>query len=172
MRLASLEAIVGALNDGRVRYLVAGGLAVNAHGYIRYTQDVDLVIVLDPDNILRAFEMLAKLGYRPLVPITAAQFANPELRHQWIRDKGMKVLNFFSDRHRETNVDVFVTEPFEFEREYANAMQGDLAPGRSARFVSLPTLIAMKEEANRPRDLDDIQHLRWILEDRKPDEPR
>ena len=170
MKLASLEAIVAALNSGSIRYLVAGGLAVNAHGYIRYTQDVDLVIALDADNILRAFKMLATLGYRPLVPITAEQFANAELRRQWIRDKGMRVLNFFSDRHRETNVDVFVAEPFDFERETANALQGELAPGVSVRFVSLPTLIAMKEEANRPRDLDDIQHLRWILEDRKPDE--
>ena len=40
----------------------------------------------------------------------------------------------------------------------------------SVPFVSLLTLIAMKVEANRPRDLDDIQHMRWILEDRKPDE--
>lgn len=135
MRLASLEAIVAALNSENVRYLVAGGLAVNAHGYIRYTQDVDLVIALDPENILRAFSAFAALGYKPLVPITAEQFANAELRRQWIRDKGMKVLNFFSDLHRETNIDVFVAEPFDFEREYANALQGELAPALSVRFV-------------------------------------
>lgn len=170
MKLSSLEAIVGALNDGSVRYLVAGGLAVNAHGYIRFTQDVDLVISLDPANILRAFDMLGTLGYKPSVPITAGQFANAELRREWIRDKFMRVLNFYSDRHRETTVDVFVDEPFDFEREYPVAMQGDLAPGLSVRFVSLPTLIAMKAEANRPRDLDDLQHLRWILEEQKSDE--
>lgn len=165
MKLASLEAIVTALNSEGVRYLVAGGLAVNAHGYIRYTQDVDLVIALDPDNILRAFRSLATLGYKPLVPISTEQFANPELRGQWIRDKGMKVLNFFSDLHRETNVDVFVTEPFDFEREHSGALQGELAPAQEVRFVSLPALIAMKEQAGRPRDLDDVQHLRWILEE-------
>ena len=33
MKLASFEAIVRALEDAGVRYLVAGGLAVNAHGY-------------------------------------------------------------------------------------------------------------------------------------------
>ena len=170
MKLASFEAIVRALNEAGVRYLVAGGLAVNAHGYIRFTQDVDLVIALDPANILRAFDMLGTLGYKPLVPITAEQFANAELRHEWIRDKFMKVLNFHSDRHRETTVDVFVDEPFDFEREYSVAMQGELAPGLSVRFVSLPTLIAMKEQANRPRDLDDLQHLRWILEERASDE--
>ena len=167
MRLASLEAIVAALNSESVRYLVAGGLAVNAHGYIRYTQDVDLVIALDPDNILRAFRTLAMLGYKPLVPITAGQFANAELRGQWIREKGMKVLNFFSDLHRETNIDVFVAEPFDFDREHANALQGELAPALRVRFVSLPALIAMKEPASRPQALDAIQQLRWILEEHR-----
>ena len=45
-------------------------------------------------------------------------------------------------------------------------MLGELLAGLRVRFVSIPTLIDMKERANRPRDLDDIQHLRWILEDR------
>jgi len=170
VKLASLEAIVRSLNEGDVRYLIAGGLAVNAHGYIRLTQDVDLVIALDPANIIRAFEMLAELGYKPLVPVIAAQFADPELRCRWIRDKGMKVLNFFSDRHRETNVDVFVTEPFDFPQESRHALQGELSPGLDVRFVSLPTLIAMKEAAGRPRDIDDLQHLRWIQKEKAPDE--
>ncbi len=170
MKLASLEAIVRSLNEGNVRYLIVGGLAVNAHGYIRFTQDIDLVITLDPANIGRAFEMLAKLGYKPAVPITAEQFANPALREQWIRDKGMSVLNFFSDRHRETNVDVFVALPFNFERESMEAMEGELSPGLCAQFVSLSTLIAMKKIANRPLDLDDVQHLRWIQEEKKPNE--
>lgn len=170
MKLSSLEAIVSVLNEGNVRYLIAGGLAVNAHGYLRHTQDIDLVIALDPANIHRTFEVLGTLGYKPSVPITAEQFANADLRREWIRDKFMKVLNFYSDRHRETTIDVFVDEPFDFEREYSAAMQGELAPGLNVRFVSLRTLIAMKQQANRPRDLDDIQHLRWILEERKTDE--
>lgn len=165
MKLASIETIFRALNDAGVRYLVAGGLAVNAHGYLRLTNDVDLVVALDPENIVQAFKALATLGYKPLVPITAEQFADPALRRQWIDEKGMKVLNFFSDRHRETTVDMFVYEPFEFDTEYAAAMQGELLPGLYTRFVSIPALIRMKEAANRPRDLDDIQHLRWILED-------
>ena len=166
MKLASLEAIVRALNDAGVRYLVAGGLAVNAHGYLRLTHDIDLVIALDSDNILKAFQALKMIDYRPLVPITAEQFADPNMRQKWIDEKGMQVLNFFSDKHRETMLDVFVYEPFEFDMEYSGAMLGELFTGLRARFVSIPTLINMKERANRPRDLDDIQHLRWILEDR------
>ena len=44
VKLASFEAIVRALEHAGVRYLVARGLAVNAHGYLRFTHDVDLVI--------------------------------------------------------------------------------------------------------------------------------
>ena len=43
MKLATFDAIVAALDGAGVRYLVAGGLAVNAHGYLRMTNDVDLV---------------------------------------------------------------------------------------------------------------------------------
>src|SRR5438477_10007848 len=103
--------ILQALNDAGVRALVVGGLAVNAHGYLRFTNDADLAVELVPENIVRAFAALASLGYQPRVPITATQFADPALRASWIRDKGMKVLQFASDAHRETPIDVFVIEP-------------------------------------------------------------
>lgn len=60
MRLASFEAIVRALNAAKVRYLVAGGMAVNAHGYLRFTQDVDLVVALDPKNVTPGCEPAAR----------------------------------------------------------------------------------------------------------------
>jgi hypothetical protein len=170
MKIAAFEAIAAALRDAGVRYLVAGGLAVNAHGYVRLTYGVDLVIQLTPDNIQTAFTALADLGYRPGVPVTAEQFADEAPRARWIREKGMQVLNFHSDRHRPVTVDVLVTEPFDFDSEYETAMQGELAPGLMVRFVSISTLIAMKQLANRPRDLDDIEHLRIIIEEKRRDE--
>jgi hypothetical protein len=165
MKLRAFEAVAQALHDAQVRYVVAGGLAVNAHGYLRFTADIDLVIALDAENVLRTFGALSKVGYRPTVPITAEQFADASQRQRWIVEKGIQVLNFFSDSHRESSVDVFVQEPFDFDQEFTAAMVGEVLPGLPVRFVSIPTLIRMKEAAGRPRDLDDIQHLRWILED-------
>jgi hypothetical protein len=159
MKLASFEAIVQALNGAGVRYLVAGGLAVNAHGYLRFTKDVDLVIRLSRKDILGAFRALAAIGYQPKVPITAEQFADGPLRESWIRDKGMVVMNLWSDRHRETPVDIFVREPFDFKVEYARAWRGGDPP---ALFVAIPALIAMKQTAGRPQDLIDIEKLRQI----------
>lgn len=138
MRLASFEAIVTALADAGVRYLVADGLAVNAHGYLRFTKDVDLVIQLARDNVLLAFAALATLGYRPTVPVTAEQFGDEAQRRLGITEKGMQVLSFYGDAHRLSPVDVFVTEPFDFDREYANAFQGELTPGRAGAVRDHP----------------------------------
>ena len=69
-------------------------LVPNAHGYLRFTKDVDFVVHLVPDNIERAFAALGTLGYHPIVPVTAAQFSDPTVRHGWIREKGMRVLQF------------------------------------------------------------------------------
>lgn len=165
MKLASFEAIVRALNEAGVRYLVAGGLAVNAHGYLRFTKDADFVIQLTPDNITRAFAALGALGYKPVVPVTAEQFADRVTREGWIRDKGMQVLQFWSDRHRETSIDIFVQEPFSFDEEYDSALIKPLYGSIEVRFVSIPTLIRMKEAADREQDRIDIEHLRMRLED-------
>jgi hypothetical protein len=52
------------LNKARIDYLVVGGLAVNFHGIPRMTYDLDLMLLLEPDNILKMVTKLTKWGYR------------------------------------------------------------------------------------------------------------
>lgn len=165
MKLGSLETVVEALNIADIRYIIVGGLAVNAHGYGRVTYDVDLVIRLDRDEVLRTFKTFAEHGFRPIVPVTAEQFADRETREMFIREKGMVVLQFFSDAHPETRVDVFVKEPFDFDAEYKEAYVGEVRLGLPARFVRLSTLIKMKRLAGRDKDRDDVNHLELLRRD-------
>ena len=164
MKLSSFESVVRALTEARVPFILVGGLAVNAHAYGRQTWDVDLVIKLQNDTILRAFEALESLGYRPRVPVTAEGFSDPDQRARWIAEKGMTVLNFHSDGHRETPVDVFVSEPFDFETEYGSAIVEDIAPGVPVRILRLEALIDLKLAAGRPQDMADIAELRSLHE--------
>jgi hypothetical protein len=165
MKLASIESIVRALNGAGVPFIVVGGLAVAAHGYGRQTQDIDIVIRLEPGVIRGAFQALASLGYRPRVPVTAEGFADARQRQHWISEKGMAVLNFHSDQHRETPVDLFATEPFDFDAEYAAAKTEEVGPGVPVHIVRLKTLIRLKQEAGRPQDLADIAELRLLQGD-------
>jgi hypothetical protein len=164
MNLTSFDSLVTALDREGVRYIVVGGLAVAAHGYVRATRDLDLVVQLVPDNIQHAFAALESVGYKPLVPITVEQFADAGLRASWIRDKGMRVLNFWSDAHPETPVDLFVAEPFEFEEEYNRALNKPLYGKTPVRFASIGTLIKLKEAAGRAQDLIDVENLRIRLD--------
>ena len=67
------------------------------------------------------------------------------------------------DQHPFNSVDIFVAEPFDFDLEYEKALIGEISADLFVRFVSLPTLIKMKKVANRPRDIDDIEHLEMLL---------
>jgi hypothetical protein len=162
VQLRSVEAIVTALNDARAQYLIVGGLAVNAHGYERLTRDVDLVIGLEPENIIRGVRALQSIGYQMVIPVTPEQFADPATREMWRREKNMTVLQFWSDQHGRTPVDVFVYEPFDFALEYGRARRENITDQTQATIVGYEALVAMKRAAGRDRDLLDIQALRKL----------
>ena len=104
MEKRSVEAVVRALNAADVRYLIAGGLAVVAHGYVRFTADIDLLLDLDPANLRRAIAALTPLGYRPRAPVPIDDFVQPGKRAQWVREKGLIVFSLFSPVHPATEV--------------------------------------------------------------------
>lgn len=162
MKRSSIEAVARSLNDAGVQFVVVGGLAVVAHGYPRSTQDLDLVIRLDAPTIRAAFRALDALGYRPIVPVTAEGFADPAQRARWIHERGMTVLGFQSDLHPETAVDVFATEPFDFQSEHSAAVVEEVADGVPIRIVRLPMLMQLKMTAGRPQDLADVAELRRL----------
>ena len=108
MKIDDVRTILRALNDADVHYLIVGGLAVVAHGYVRFTQDIDVVIQLERENVLRAMNALTAIGYRPLIPVDAAQFADEALRQQWKDEKGMIVFQMLNPQRESTRIDIFV----------------------------------------------------------------
>jgi hypothetical protein len=145
--------------------LIVGGLAVVAHGYVRFTQDIDLVIQLERENVLRAMNALTAIGYRPLIPVEAAQFADETLRQQWRDRNGMIVFQLLNPHRESTRIDIFVSEPFLFAEEFERATWYTWGELR-APVLRIETLIAMKEAAARPQDLADAALLRDILQSR------
>jgi hypothetical protein len=56
------DRIVRRFEKAKLRYAVAGGLAVGLHGHVRATQDMDFL--LDEPDAPKAEAALLKLGYR------------------------------------------------------------------------------------------------------------
>jgi predicted nucleotidyltransferase len=162
MKLADVETILRALNDADVRYLIVGGLAVVAHGYVRYTADVDIVLDLERDNALRAMKALNAIAYRPLVPVDATDFADEEKRRVWIREKNMVVFQMRNPDRESTRLDIFVKEPFAFTEEFAQAKWEEVA-GIRAPVLRYDELIRLKRSSGRPQDLIDIDQLELMF---------
>lgn len=165
MTSSSVQTIIQALNEAGVRYLVVGGLAVVAHGHVRFTADVDLVLDFNEQNLGRAMEVFAGLGFQPRAPVPLEHFADAEIRQGWIRDKGLTVFSLFSDDHPLTEVDLFVADPLGFEEAYARRATLAVAPEVEASFVAVEDLIRLKRSAGRPQDLVDAEALEQLRAD-------
>lgn len=166
MEKRSIESIVKALNDYKVQYLIVGGLAVVAHGYVRFTADIDLILAMDTQNLFNAVTALKTLNYRPRAPVEFERFADPDHRKQWVDQKGLTVFSLFSPDHPVSEIDLFIDPPLVFSEAHPRAIQLEVAPGIAATFCSLEDLIDLKSKAGRPRDLDDIEQLRKIRDSR------
>jgi len=167
MRVAHFEQVFGSLQRAQVRFLVVGGVAVVAHGVVRYTNDLDLVFAFDEDNLRKGVQTLEGLGFKAGIPTTAAAFADPENRRHWAQEKNMLVFQMALFAEDDLPIDIFIEPPFDFEQEYLNAVRCELAPDLFVPVVSVDRLIAMKRLAGRSRDLEDVANLER-LRSKKP----
>ena len=163
MDVSSVVAILRALNDAGARYLVVGGLAVVAHGYVRFTADLDLVLDMEEDNLERATAALSTLGYSPRAPVRLEEFCRKEKRKRWEHEKGLTVFSLWSSRHPFTEIDLFIDSPFEdFQVALDRAARKEVVHGVEAVVVGLDDLLDLKRRAGRQRDMDDILKLEGL----------
>lgn len=149
------------LNDANVNYVVVGGLATVLHGYARFTADIDLVINLKKAEAEKAVKALVGMGFKSRLPVDPLQFTDPEVRESWRKEKGMEVFSFFDPRNPILTVDLFVYEPIPFHELALRAERMDI-DGITVPVCSINDLINLKTKVARPKDIDDIEHLREI----------
>lgn len=159
--VGAFSAIFRELEQAQAGYVIVGGVAVVLHGYARLTADIDLVVDLRPGEAVRVIAALTRLGMKPRAPVDAREFADPEARERWIRDKGMRVFSMFDPRHPLVEVDLFVDPPIAFDELRGRAVMISLE-GLSVPVASIADLVTMKELAGRPKDAEDIAALKAI----------
>lgn len=162
MESSKFAQIIGNLQKAGVRFLIVGGIAVVAHGYERFTEDIDFVLDMERANVESALAVFQAMNYRPRVPVALSDFAVPENRAKWRTEKHMLAFTLLPRDQMDPSVDLFTESPFAFEEEYAKALTFELYEGVSCRVICLRTLLEMKRGAGRGKDLVDIEHLEWI----------
>jgi len=153
------EDVFKTLNKNKIKYLVIGGLAVNLHGFIRMTLDLDLIISLDNDNKIKFYKLMKSLKFKTRKPKLTKK-----IMLESYKPKNTKVITFFRDEFE--LIDVFIENPIDFSESYKNR--------KTFKYnrINIPTiplnlLIKMKRKTGRERDLIDIGYLKQIKKRKK-----
>jgi predicted nucleotidyltransferase len=162
------EELLTYLEGAGVRFVVVGGVAVVIHGHARLTADLDLVLDLDPDNVRRTMAALDARGFRPVLPVKAADFADEATRRDWVETRNLQVFSLVDPANPTVTVDLFAREPIPFHELWLRAEVIELR-GQPIRIASLQDLIRMKRAASRPQDLTDIRELEALARKRNGD---
>ena len=160
--MAVYEPLFKALNDAGVRYVIVGGLAVVLHGHARLTVAADLIVDLGNEPARRTIDALTGMGLQARVPVNPQDFADPSVREEWIRVRGMEVFSMHDPSNPMRAVDLFVTHPIPFEELWSRSDEFELQ-NVTVHVASIPDLIHLKRLAGRPQDHADIVQLEAIL---------
>lgn len=148
-----LRALAAALRATEVEFVVVGGIAVGAHGYLRATRDLDLVPNPEPANLRRLARALGDID--ATLPLAGGRpFDLPRDLPRLERRANMTL----DTAHGA--VDIIQRAPGvpSFEILNSSAVEAHLL-GVSVRIVSLQHLRAMKEAAGRAQDRADLENL-------------
>ena len=158
--MVDFATIIGVLADAGVEVVVIGGLAAQAHGSARITQDTDFIYRRTPENIDRLVRALAP--HRPYL-----RGAPPGLPFRFDAPTVQRGLNFTLT----TAVgDVDLLGEAAGIGGYDAVLSGTVnlsVFGRNVLVLDLPTLIRSKRAAGRPKDLEAIAELEALLAERE-----
>ena len=142
------DCLVRGLVRAKVRYAVAGGLALGLHGYVRATEDMDFLV--HPEDLPATVSLLKRLGYR----------ANPV--EQEFRRGGLVLQRFWRRAPRSDDllvVDVLAPTSARTRAFLDRALTVPFGK-RTVRVVTAKDLIAMKLARGNAADKADIAYLR------------
>jgi len=71
----------------KVRYVLVGGIAFNLLGGYRNTLDMDILVEMSDENLLKIVNILKKAGYHVKQPVDPAKIADKKIRKDWIKNK-------------------------------------------------------------------------------------
>jgi predicted nucleotidyltransferase len=156
-----LRLLLERLRDAEIDFVLVGGLAVNAWGYLRATRDVDLVPDPSSGNLARLDALLVELGGKVEV---GERLLDSGAIKTFLRtgDRTLVLTDF-------GRIDVLQGLPqvpdFAGLDERASEVEID---GLTVKVCSLEDLLAMKRASDRPRDREDVDALEAGQEGRGP----
>ena len=140
-----IEELIRLLNDQSADYIIIGAQACAAHGYVRATGDIDILINPTEQNIAQVRAALELYGF--------------DTTDASLEDFQTKKILF---RRYWYDVDIHPSASGIVTQEALKHRFPGFYEGIPTYYSSLDDLIQMKRAAGRPQDLEDLRHLEEI----------
>lgn len=146
-------AVLKALYEHKVEYVLIGGLAVSFHDISRVTKDVDIFVKRDPENIKKLRQALkAVFDDEAIAEITSDELQKyPVIRYGTPHDYYIDIMDRIGE--------LFSYDDLEYEIVESH--------GFPVRVATIETLIKLKKETPRPRDHADVAYLMEKWQEKK-----
>ncbi|BDS05553.1 hypothetical protein NT6N_05930 [Oceaniferula spumae] len=149
---SSFEKLLVLLVQNDVEFTTVGGIAVCLNGYVRLTEDVDILVAPAKDNILRLIDVLSGFGEGFAAGLTPDDFSDEE--------GAIRVIEATENCH----VDIFTRmqglylEDFRDDIQHFETSDGALVP-----YLGSKSLVRLKSTSLREKDRVDVSVLKGIL---------
>jgi hypothetical protein len=143
--------VVQSLNEAQVDYVVVGGVAINIHGLVRATEDLDIFIRPDADNVARLRAALKRVWDDPDIDqITAEDLLGDYPAVRYGPPEGTLYVDIITRLGEQT--------------AFADLeAQEKVVDGVAITVATPKTLYRMKRDTVRPIDHSDASALRSVF---------
>lgn len=143
--------ILDALNKCDVEYLLVGGHAVNFHGYVRATLDLDIWVNNSEQNLEKLLASFIFLGYN--------------------KENSKKAIKYFKLNHMiklpKDKAIIDILDDFMINEVFVNSFKNKetmFIGNTEVKVVGFEDLLKIKYKSNRTKDLLDVQELKTLQE--------
>lgn len=144
--------LLTAFADAKVEYLVIGGYAVSFHAKPRFTNDIDIWIGPEAENLSRACEALARFGAPPATVEDLRSLGLHEILYMGRPPVRVDILRALGSA--------------DFRGAFARRVETSWE-GVAVFVIGLDDLIALKQAAGRDQDKLDTTALLQVQEQKK-----
>jgi hypothetical protein len=143
------EKLLVSLGQAEIAFITVGGVACSLSGFVRTTEDVDILIKRDTDNITRLLETLSSFGQGAARELSPVDFSDEEGAIRIIEDFPLDLFIRMGGRHYEDLL------------PYARQIEVD---GVKIPFLGPEGLILLKQDSMREKDRIDVLALRRLID--------
>ena len=150
----TFEGLLGVLAGNQVRFTLVGGLAVSLSGFVRTTEDMDILVDDDPSNLQNLLNCLLQFGEGYAAELSPSDFSDEE--------GAIRV-------REEFDLDIFVRmRGYKYGDITDHIRHHELANGTKIPYLNADGLILLKTGSVRDKDRIDVAALTRISREATP----